>query len=95
MGFVSRGGWVGPMIGCFAGETRYSGHYTLTYRSKAIAARSFSLGAASGSPMNVRLNSHGRRLFGRTYKRSVLVQLTVTTTSGQRDSEAFTLARWR
>ncbi len=95
MGFVSRSGWVGPVIGCFGGQTQCTGRYTLTYRSTVIGERNFSIAAASGWPMNVRLNSQGRYLFGRQYRRSVLVQLTITTTSGRQTSEAFSLARWQ
>jgi len=93
-GFVSRNGWVGPVVGCFAGQTTCTGRYVLEYRGATIATRNFSMAAASGWPTVARLNSRGRRLIGHGYQHALPVQLIVTTTSGQHFSEAYTLARW-
>ncbi len=93
-GFVSRNGWVGPVVGCFAGQTACTGRYVLMYRGAAIATRNFSMPAASGWPTVARLNSKGRRLIGDRYRHALSVELMVTTTSGQHFSEAYTLARW-
>lgn len=93
-GFVSRNGWVGPVVGCFAGQTACTGRYVLAYRGATIAARNFSMPAASGWPTVARLNRRGRRLIGHGYRHALPVELVVTTTSGQHFSEAYTLARW-
>jgi hypothetical protein len=94
MGFVSRSGWVGVAMGCFAGQTRCSGAFTLRHGRSVIARRNFSMRPTNGDFENVRLASKGRRLFGRHYRRPVSVRVEVMTTSGQHISQTIRLARW-
>ncbi len=95
MGFVSRSGWIGVVLGCFGGDTRCTGHFTLTRGHTLVAQRNFSVASRNGGFQNVKLNARGRQLFGRQYRGPRLVELSVTTTSGQRYSRAISLARWR
>lgn len=95
MGFVSRGGWIGVVIGCFGGQTRCSGHFELTQGHAVIGQRNFNISTADGRFQNVRLSAGARHLFGRSYHGPVLVEVTAVSTSGQRISEAMHLARWR
>ena len=95
MGFVSRNGWIGVVLGCFGGDTRCSGHFTLTRGHMVVAQRNFSVAPHSGGFQNVKLNGQGRQLFGRHYHRPLLFELGATTTSGERKSQAITLARWQ
>ena len=43
MGFVSRGGWIGVVLGCFGGDTRCTGHFSLTRGHMLVAQRNFSV----------------------------------------------------
>jgi trimeric autotransporter adhesin len=95
MGFVSPGGWIGVIVGCFAGDTRCTGHFSLTRGHMFLAQRNFSVAPHNGGSQNVRLSARGRRLFGRRYHGPVFAEVNITTTSGQHISEAISLARWR
>ena len=95
MGFVARSGWVGIVVGCFAGQTRCTGRLTIAHGARVLAAREFAIAPTSGGFANVRLTRAARRMFGRAYRRPVLVQVTAVTTGGQRISQALSLARWR
>jgi hypothetical protein len=92
--FVSRGGWVGVAMGCFAGQTRCAGRVSLTYGATLIGGRRFGIAAANGGSQVLRLNRTGRRMFGRHYHGPVPVEVTVVTTGGQQISRALTAARW-
>ena len=95
MGFVSRGGWIGVVLGCFGGDTRCTGHFSLTRGHMLVAQRNFSVAPRDGGFQNVRLSANGRQLFGRRYHGPMFVEVNITTTSGQHISEAISLARWR
>jgi len=95
MGFVSRGGWIGVVIGCFGGQTHCSGHFALTQGKTVIGQRNFSLSSASGGFQNVRLSSRAQNVFGKSYHGPALVELTLVSSTGQRISQALHLARWR
>jgi hypothetical protein len=95
MGFVSRNGWIGVVLGCFGGDTRCSGHFTLTRGHTVVAGRNFSVTPRNGGFQNVKLNGRGRSMFGRHYHGPLLFEVDLTTTSGQRKSQAITLARWQ
>jgi phosphodiesterase/alkaline phosphatase D-like protein len=94
MGFVSPGGWIGVVLGCFAGQTRCVGHFTLTHGRTVVGQRNFNLGPAAGGFQNVRLTAKGRRLLRRSLG-PLPVSANIVATNGQRISQAMRLARWR
>jgi phosphodiesterase/alkaline phosphatase D-like protein len=94
MAFVSRRGWIDVAMGCFAGQSRCGGRVRLTHGAATIGAHRFRIAAANGAVEVFRLNRTGRSLFGRGYRHPVLVQVTATTTGGQRVTRWLRVARW-
>ena len=95
MGFVSRSGWVGVVLGCFAGQTSCAGHLTITRGATILAQRNFTVTATNGGFQNVRLSGGAMRLFRGGYTGPVMSEVTATTTSGQHTAQALSLASWR
>jgi hypothetical protein len=94
-GFVSPGGWVGIVIGCFNGQTSCAGHLALRHNGRVIAQRNFNVKAENGGPQIVRLSFPARLMMRRTYPKVLAVNLSIVGTNGQSMSQVFHLARWR
>jgi hypothetical protein len=94
MAFVSPGGWIDVAMGCFGGEANCTGRVRLTHGGRVIAAHKIGIPAASGRFEVLRLNRFGRSLFGPGYHGPVPVEVTATSTGGQRVSRALRAARW-
>ncbi len=92
MGFVSPGGTIGVVIGCFGGQTSCVGHITLSHNGTIVGQRNFTVGASNGGFQNMQLSAGGRKLLRSPSLLQVTV--TVTTTSGQKTSQVMHLARW-
>lgn len=94
-GYVSpRGGFVGVVLGCFGGSTPCSGHFVFTRGRTVYAQRNFTLAPNSGGFQNVKLTRAAQRALFHHYRGPVAVQVNVTTSTGQRISQALHLARW-
>lgn len=97
MGFVSPGGIIGVEAGCFGGDTRCDGQVTMSLirTGTLIGQRNFDIAPNSGGFQNIGINGLGKQLLKQNGVWHLLqVDVTVTTTTGQRTSQTMTLARW-
>ncbi|MDQ6745809.1 MAG: fibronectin type III domain-containing protein [Actinomycetota bacterium] len=95
MGYVSsRGGFVGVVLGCFGGQARCTGRFTIMRGRRILAQRNFSLATEGGGFQNVKLTRQGQPALFRSYHGPVAVRLNVLTSTGQRISRGLHLARW-
>jgi hypothetical protein len=97
MGFVSPGGIIGVEAGCFGGDTRCDGHVTMSVirTGTVIGQRNFDIAPHSGGFQNLGINALGKQLLRQNgVWRLLQVDVTITTTIGQRTSQTMTLARW-
>jgi hypothetical protein len=94
-GFVSPGGIIGVEAGCFGGQTSCAGHVTMTHDGIVIGQRNFNIPPNSGGFQNLGLNAPGKRMLKANRVFHLLaVNVSVTTTAGQRTGQVMHLARW-
>jgi hypothetical protein len=97
MGFVSPGGIIGVEAGCFGGGTPCQGHVTMSARDggAVLGERNFYIAPNSGGFQNIGISAAGKQMLKQNGVWHLLqVDVTVTTTAGQRTSQTMTLARW-
>jgi hypothetical protein len=94
-GFVSPGGVIGVEAGCFGGQTSCGGHVTMTHDGVVIGQRNFNIPPNSGGFQNMGLNAQGKRMLkANSVFHLLAVNVSVTTTAGQRTGQVMHLARW-
>jgi hypothetical protein len=95
MGFVSPGGIIGVEAGCFGGQTPCSGHVTMAHDGIVIGKRDFNIPPNSGGFQNLGLSARGKEMLkGNSVFHLLAVNVSVTTTTGQRTAQVMHLARW-
>jgi hypothetical protein len=95
MGFVSPGGVIGVEAGCFGGQTSCAGQVTMTHDGVVIGQRNFNIPPNSGGFQNLGLNAQGKQMLKANRVFNLLaVNVSVTTTAGQRTGQVMHLARW-
>ena len=94
-GFVSPGGVIGVELGCFAGQTRCAGHFTVTHNGTLVGEHDFSIDPQSGGFQNFKLTDAGRALLSHNRVFQLLgVDVNVKTSDGQALTYVVHLARW-
>jgi Fibronectin type III domain len=95
MGFVSPGGIIGVEAGCFGGLVTCRGHVTMGHNGIVIGQRNFSIPPNSGGFQNIGLNAQGKQMLrANSVFHLLAVNVSVTTTTGQRTAQVMHLARW-
>lgn len=95
MGFVSPGRWIGVEAGCMGGQTACTGHITMSHNGTVVGERDFSIAPETGGFQNIKLTTLGRQLLRQNSMFHLLpVDVTITTSNGQKITQVMRLARW-
>ena len=95
MGFVSPGRVIGVEAGCFGGQTRCTGHVTMSHEGAVIGQRNFDITPESGGFQNMKLTQTGARLLRHNrVHRLLAVDVAIDTSEGQHIHQTMHLARW-